>query len=91
MSGRQAYDRISSLRQRGLVKLASGGLAGLSRKCLLETGGRCYSWFVAFRSPCGTDSKVPAAGVCQLAYSRKVSRSGFATVWLKRGSSTNSP
>jgi hypothetical protein len=36
-------------------------------KCLLETDGRCCSWFVASRGPCGTDSKVPAAGFCQLA------------------------
>jgi hypothetical protein len=33
---------------------------------------------------------VPAAGVSRLAYVRRASRSGFATEWLKRGSSTDS-
>ena len=35
--------------------------------------------------------KVPAAGVSWLAFVRRASRSGFATEWLKRGSSTDSP
>ena len=33
MSCRQVYARISYIRQRGLVKLVSGGLAGLAHKC----------------------------------------------------------
>jgi hypothetical protein len=33
MSARQVYARISYIRQRGLVKLVSGGLAGLAHKC----------------------------------------------------------
>jgi hypothetical protein len=33
MSCRQVYARISYVRQRGLVKLVSGGLAGLAHKC----------------------------------------------------------
>ena len=39
MSCRQVYARISYIRQRGLVKLVSGGLAGLARKC--RSGRNC--------------------------------------------------
>jgi hypothetical protein len=37
MSCRQVYARISYIRQRGLVKLVSGGLAGLAHKCRTAT------------------------------------------------------
>jgi hypothetical protein len=44
MSCRQVYARISYIRQRGLVKLVSGGLAGLADKCrsgAAYMGDRC--------------------------------------------------
>ena len=50
---------------------AAGNRFGVSPWCLLETGGRCCSSFVAFRGSCGTDSKVPAAGRCQLCLNRR--------------------
>jgi hypothetical protein len=37
MSCRQVYARISYIRQRGPVKLVSGALAGLARKCRTAT------------------------------------------------------
>jgi hypothetical protein len=71
-------------------KCCTAGANHVSPKCLLENVGRRCGESVAFRSPCGVAHEVPAAGVNRLAFVRRASRTGFATEWLKRGSSTNS-